>query len=119
MRFEPLTADLYKRFHGKIQAFSMRGFAWMEGDEVVGVISVHFDGNRWCLHCDLSEGLRARLETMAVKRWAVRAIRRTISLIERVPGKVHVAAQDDIPKAAGMLEHMGFKRLEDNVWEWA
>ena len=120
MRFEPLTPELLNLFYGKALPRTARGYAYLEGDEVLGVFGLFFDqpGERWVAFMEVKPSFRERIGCARSKRALLMGGRMLIDLIKRTAGAVHAAASEDVERAPAFLQRLGFKHLTDNVYGW-
>lgn len=80
--------------------------------EVVGTAGVYTDHHRAVMYADLSDTVRSD------KRSMVKAIRMLRPMVERMKMPVHALADPDIPHSAVLLEHIGFKHLTGELYQW-
>ena len=120
MRFEPLTSELLNLFYGAGLPRTARGYAYLEGDEVLGVFGLSFDkpGERWVAFMEVKPEFRDRIERASSKRALIEGGRMLVELIKRTAGAVHAAASEDVERAPAFLQRLGFKHLTDNVYGW-
>lgn len=115
-----LTPELLRRFYGSPTKRTIRGFAFIENDEVKGVFGLFYDqpGERWGAFCEVRPEIRARLHERGMRRAVLEASKHLRGLIARTPGRVQAAAALNIPSASGFLERIGFEHVQDEVYQW-
>lgn len=87
--------------------FSMRAYAIVDNDQVLGVAGVYRDDGYNIAFLKLSE------ETN--KREAVRLGKKFTALVE---GKMVFACQDTtLNTSESLLTHFGFRRIRDDLWQ--
>lgn len=120
MTIVPLTQELLERWLGKPTERTVKGFAFLEGEEIHSIVGLFRDRpcGRWCLHCEASPKARENLQSLAGKRAVVLAVRAMEQLLEGVRGPVHVAPDTNIPRATAFLERCGFVRLGKDIYGW-
>lgn len=116
----PLTPELVLRYYGEPKKQTIRGYAYLEGDEVMSVFGLFYDfpGERWLTFCSLKPEFRARLHEMRAKRVVARAIVMVRELIRCTGGVVQAGAESGIEKAPAFLERIGFVHLHAEVYSW-
>ena len=118
--FTPLTQDLVTRFYGKPMPRTSRGWAYLEGDDVLGVFGLCFDqpGERRIAFMEVKPEFRERIGCAKSKRALIRGGRMLVEMIKRTAGTVHAAASEEIETAPSFLERLGFEHLTANVYGW-
>lgn len=109
IRIEPLTPTLLEAFDGKQPKWSVKGYAWLEDDEVFAICCVSqftevpillFDSNR-----DLTD-FRFRREL--IKSWP---------LVKKLfNGNVYSIVDEDKPTAKRLHKHLGFEPIDDELY---
>lgn len=111
VEIRPATHESLRAFYGAEFRATARAFVATSGGRVIGVAGFRPEGHRFVLWTNLTDELRAD------KRALVRGLRVVMgSLPTGVP--VHATADEAIPGAEVLLEHVGFRKLTDRVWEW-
>lgn len=107
----PATTELLQRFYGEKPKRSQKAVVALKDDRVIGVAGVYVDDERQVMFADLTEDIRQD------KRAVIRGIRAVMRLAgERLP--VHALADPEIDGSEVLLEHMGFRHLQDRIYEW-
>ena len=100
MNVVPATCEHLESWYGFVP--DVRAVAFLDGEAVAGVAGVYrHEGADW-LFGDI-DAVRGKA--------LVRGIRAVLALS---PGPLHAFADEGVPEAAGMLEHMGFRCLGGN-----
>ena len=92
---------------------TMRALVATDDDnQVVGVVGMYADGYRMVLFADLSDTIRAD------KRALIRGYRAVLNLAAAKKAPVHAVADPEIPGSRTLLEHMGFRHLNGDLFAW-
>ncbi len=97
---------------------SYRAWACELDGELVGVVGLALTRPRACLFCWFDEKLRPYLRSLSV----LRLLKKAETMITERALPVYAIRQADEPKAAEILERLGFRQMgeidDDDVWEF-
>lgn len=99
--------------YGAPQDRTVRAVAFKRGAEVLGIAGLYLDGGRMVLFSDMRDEVRA------APRALVKAYRTLLGIAGRTGLAVHAIPDPGIEAAPRFLEHMGFRYLDQGVYEWA
>lgn len=100
-RLVPATREHALAFWGGEPPFSFRGFAGLIGDEVVGVMGVHFAGDRfWAFSGWIKERVSPRMRVLA--------IREMVRYMDEQKIPLYATADKDHASAVDLLFKLGF-----------
>jgi len=117
LRFELLTEDHVRRFHGKPQPYTMRGRALMRDDEVVGIFGIYRDKGFEIAFAQAKEGLWQEPPPPWFKRIIIAGMR-TILRMARPDRPLFAYAEPSRPNSGALLEHFGFESLQNGGYKW-
>lgn len=104
IKLKPLTADLYQRYEGSPPPVTMRGYAFVDGDDVLGIVAVW---NR-CVMFEIRDRLKSHKRAI-VKAWPVFK-----TLLSN--GTFFAIRDTSEPTSHGLLTHFGFEPLHDDIY---
>lgn len=104
IKLKPLTAELYQRYEGEPPPVTMRGYAFVDDEDVLGIVAVF---NR-CVMFDIDDRLKYHKRAI-VKAWPV--------FKKLLTGGAFFAIRDTTePTSHGLLTHFGFEPLHDDIY---
>ena len=102
-----------ERMGGPIPRRTVRAIlAVQDGEKIVGTAGVYAESSRAVMYAELSP------EVLADKRNIVRGIRMLKSICSRQRIPVYSLADPEIQGSSTLLEHIGFKHLTGDVYQW-
>jgi hypothetical protein len=106
---KPLTPGIFKQFHGKLPEYSIKGYAWFDGDEVFAVCCVtQFRADTLLLFDNKKDLSGFRLKRVVVQGWP---------LVKTLfKGEVYSIVDDTKPTAVQLHKHLGFEPIEDELY---
>ena len=106
----PATPEMFVRFYGEPQKRTARAMAVVCGEEIIGIAGVASEAGTMVLFSELTDDLRRD------KRSLVKLIRAVTPMME---GRtVYSIADPEIEGSDILLEHMGFTKCRDEVYQW-
>ena len=88
----------------------MRGFMAVRDGKVLGIGGVVLNSSSYCMFANLSDDMRKD------KRSMVMAYRKMKELARACHCPVFAEADENIPKSVEFLNHIGFDRVQGNVY---
>lgn len=111
-RVVPATSELLREFYGCNPAKSVRAIVVLRDEKPVAVGGVYRDGDRFVFYGDGMEYLRANKKTL------VASAKIAAEIARQVGGRVQSLADPRVPGSGRLLEHLGFRRLAGDVYEY-
>lgn len=108
----PATEELLTQFLGAPPSRTVRAFAAVRGDEVLGVAGIYAKGDGWVVFADLTDEIRAD------RRLIVKGYRLVMAMLkERATSAISIA-DPHIKGSEVLLKHMGFKHASGEAFVW-
>ncbi len=112
----PATESLLERFWGEPPARALRALVLAQDGEPVAVVGFYPGEQRWVGFVEVKESARPALR--ARPRPLLVACRRMMAVAARRRMPMHAVAQNGIEAAERFLEHLGFRKLNAEIYEW-
>jgi hypothetical protein len=107
----PATREMWESFYGSPPTRTMRAFAGLSDGQVLAMFGVYYGQNHMVLFSDMKP------EARAFKKTIVKAAKNLAETIKS-KGIPVFACADKTEGAVRLLEHIGFKHVVDNYYEW-
>lgn len=112
----PATAADIVAVYGKPLNVSTYGITGTEGGQVLGVGAIFPSDGCWLIVCNLRAPVRSGI--MKYSKALLRAARQLQALAARHHMPMRAVLDPQQPRAAALLEHLGFRHLDKDVYEW-
>lgn len=112
----PATAAHVQALYGKSLPVTIIGIAGVDGEQVLGVGAIYAEDGCMVITCRIADEARADLRRHA--RALLIAGRRLIETAARHRLPVRCIADPRYPRAVALLEHLGFRNIGKDVFEW-
>jgi hypothetical protein len=89
-----------------------RALVAVDGNDIVGVAGIYHRVDGLVMFAELGP------EVLKQPRLIIKAYRKLLDWVRESRLPVHSVADETIPNSAKFLEHIGFKCLYDNIYEW-
>lgn len=111
IELKPATAELLKGYKTPVHV-TIRGLVAVDGDEVAGFAGIYRREDGLIMFAELGP------KVIANPRLMVRAYRKLLDWVREARMPVRSLADENIPKSAQFLEHLGFRQVRGNIYEW-
>lgn len=111
IELKPATAELLKAYKTPVN-ITCRALVAVDGDEVAGVAGIYHREDGLVMFAELGP------KVIANPRLIVRAYRKLLDWVRETRLPVRSVADENIPKAVQFLEHLGFRQVYGNIYEW-
>lgn len=115
VKLVPATADHVRAIYGAGLPVTVIGIAGVDGDEVLGFGAIYVQEGCWILVCQIAKSARARLPRHAKSMVAAARALLAVAAKSRLP--VRTVVDRRYPRAVELIEHLGFRRIEKDIYE--
>ena len=112
----PATAEHVLALFGEPWPVTLRGVTAVSAGRLLGMGIIYVDHGRWILTCRLAPETSADLR--AHTRAVLRICHRLLAQAGRTHLPVHAKADPQVPRAGALLVHLGFKPINQEIFEW-
>ncbi|MCR4332574.1 MAG: hypothetical protein NUV34_07725 [Sulfuricaulis sp.] len=116
VKLVPSTTAHVQALYGKSLPVTIQGIAGVEGGRVLGIGAIYAEGGCMVITCRIAEEARADLHRHA--RAILTSGRRLLEIAARYRLPVRCIADPRYPRAAALLEHLGFRSIGKDVFQW-
>lgn len=106
----PATAEHIRAIYGADLTCSVRALAVVDGDRVLSVAGTYVTEGKTVMFSNMVDDMRRHPRTMLA------VAKRLLASCDR---QVFAVCDTTIPRAAAFLEHLGFNKINDEVYVWA
>jgi len=108
----PATAKLIEDYYGKQIPQSVRAYVAIADDQVLGIAGFYVTATRLIMFSELKDELKCN------KRIIIRGMRKMRQIAREMKLPIHAVAQKELPTAPSFLEHFGFVKIGQELYEW-
>ena len=112
----PATAEHVQALYGKSLPVTIFGIAGVEGGQVLGMGAIYAEDGKMVITCKITEDARQDLRKHA--KAILRAARALLEQAARTRLPLRCVADRRYPRAVELLEHLGFRHIDKDVYEW-
>ena len=112
----PATAAHVLALYGKSLPVTIFGIAGVEGERVLGMGAIYAEDGNMVLTCRIAEEARADLRSHT--RALLHGARALLAEATKARLPVRCVADRRYPRAVELLEHLGFRRIDKDLFEW-
>lgn len=105
----PATAEHIRAIYGADLAYSVRSLAVVDATRVLGVAGIYLAEGKTVMFSNMVDDMRSHPRTMLT------VAKRLLASCDR---QVFAVCDTTIPRAAAFLEHLGFNKINDEVYVW-
>lgn len=110
----PATAEMLRRFYGRLPEQTVRALAVTEGDVVLGVTGFYPDNGRTVLFAKIGEQVERRryVRTILICAHRILEMARTLGM------PIQAVADTEIEGSNRLIEHLGAERIHREIYQW-
>ena len=112
----PATEAHITAIYGAPLDATVHAFAGIDGDRVLLLGAIYPEGGRAILTFKADEVARENMQAHA--RTILKAARRLLAIAEGWKLPVHTVVDQQYPRARDLVEHLGFRHLEKDTYQW-
>lgn len=112
----PATAAHITAIYGEPLRQTVHGFAGIEGDAVRLLGAIYAENGRVILTFKADDVARENMREHA--KTILKGARRLLAIAEQWRLPVQTVVDEQYPRARELVEHLGFRRLEKDIYQW-
>jgi hypothetical protein len=117
VKLRPALASDVIALYGEPLHTTVLGITGVEGDRVLGMGAIYPSDGCMVMICRIAPDARCELQRHA--KTMVRGARRLIAIAGKTKLPLRTVADRRFPRAVELIEHLGFRHLEKDIYEWA
>ena len=116
VKIVPVTASHVLALYGKSLPSTIYGFAGLDDGKLFAIGASYTESGTTLITCRIAEDARADLRRYT--RAILTATRALLAQAARARLPVRAIADSRYPRSVALLEHLGFRNIEKDMFEW-